>query len=320
MPDSLSLEKWQKIVDITSKILDVPGAWIMQANIKGVEAILASKAVQNKAPAGMCFHKDINIYCKTVIRTNKYLYIKNALKEGGWDDNPEYTEYGLISYLGVPLEWPNGNVFGTLCVMDINESNYPNDNIDLLLQLKEIIDGDLKNLTLIEELKNKSETDELTSINNRRGFIDKSKRLIGLAKRKKMKLVVMYFDLNDLKKVNDLYGHEAGDILIKFLSDALQITARKEDIIGRLGGDEFCFLGEYKEVEQEKHILKSVQNQFERFAENDKRFQRVSYSTGYKVFNDVETFSIDRMLSETDALMYEKKKMMKQTNSQKSAE
>jgi len=284
-PDSLSIEKWQKIVDVLTRIFNAPAAWVMQTNIKGLEALLASQSIQDKAPAGTSFEKDVNIYCKTVVQTKKYLYVKNAEKEGCWQDNPEYTDDGLLSYLGVPLQWPNGNIFGTLCVSDTKESNYPKEFIDLLLQLKEIIDGDLKNIILIEELRTKSVSDELTNINNRRGFIENSERLISLAKRKEISLSLMYFDLNDLKKLNDSCGHEMGDILIKSFAEALQNTVRKEDIVGRLGGDEFCFLGEHKEAGQEKLIITRVQAQFEHLTENDKRFQRVSFSTGYKVFN-----------------------------------
>lgn len=315
MPESISVEKWQKTVNVIAKIFNAPGAWIMQANIEGLEALLASESIQQKFPAGLKFEKEVNIYCKTVLQTKKHLYVKNAKKEGGWDDNPEYTEAGFNSYLGVPLQWPNGEMFGTLCVLDQKETNYPENFIELMWQLKEIIDSDLRNTLLIEELRNASITDELTNILNRRGFMDRSTRLINLAKRNKLSLLLMYFDLNDLKTTNDAYGHQAGDFLINAFAEALKGSVRGEDLIARLGGDEFCFLGIHQLVGNEKSLPLRIKRKFEDLTKNDNRINAATFSLGCKIFTLLDETNIDKMLSETDALMYENKNMMK--NSQK---
>lgn len=312
IPKELSLEKWQKTVNVISRVFNAPAAWITQANIKGLEALVTSKSIEEKFPAGTSFAKDVNIYCKTVVESADILYVKNAEKEGVWENNPEYTDFGFVSYLGVPLQLPGGEIFGTLCVLDTQETNYSDGFIELMWQMKELINSDLKNLLLIKQLQAKSINDELTSIYNRRGFLENSHSLVGLAKRNNMALSLMYFDLNNLKPVNDVYGHEAGDFLIKSFATALKESIRDEDIVARLGGDEFCFLGIHTESTTNEIILERIQSIFEQLTHGDSRIKKPSFSVGEKVFTNSDDFNIDLMLSQVDKLMYENKKMMKE--------
>ena len=311
MPSSISIDKWQNTVNLISRIFNAPGAWIMQANTKGMEAIAASTVKEHGFPAGFHVAADVDIYCQQVIKTKQHLYVHNANKEGNWEHNPEYTQANFISYLGVPIQWPDGLMFGTLCVLDTKETSYPEEYIELMWQLKEIIDSDLKNLTLINKLKHQGITDELTGINNRRGFLEQSKGLMSLAQRNKLSLALIYFDINNLKLVNDTYGHEAGDSLIKSFSDALSQSIRKEDIIARPGGDEFCFLG-INTDDYDFIVLESrVQSAFNELTKNDSRIINPTFSTGNKLFDHTNKFNIDKMLSEVDTLMYEDKQIKK---------
>jgi len=108
MPSNLLSDKWQETVNVLAKIIGAPAAWIMQANTKGIEALLASDSIQSNFPAGTKYEKEVNIYCKTVVETKEHLYVRDARKEGGWNINPEFTDAGFNSYLGVPLQWPDG--------------------------------------------------------------------------------------------------------------------------------------------------------------------------------------------------------------------
>jgi diguanylate cyclase (GGDEF)-like protein len=320
MPQEISLKRWQNTVNVISEIFHVPGAWIMQANIKGVEVLVASESIQDDFPAGIAFDFNVNVYCKTVIQNKKTLYVKNAEKEGIWNNNPEYTDAGFKSYLGVPLQWPNGDMFGTLCALDTNETNYPASFISLLCQLKELIDGDLRNLLLIKKLKKQSVTDELSEINNRFGFIENARQLISLAKRSRMSLSLMYFDINGLKMMNDSYGHQMGDFIIKSFAEALSKSIRKEDIIARLGGDEFCFLGVHQFDDKGETVRLRVTQLFAELTKSDERIKGVSFSVGCKSYDPVNGFDLDKMLSETDCLMYANKKSMKEAQKLKKSD
>lgn len=116
----------------------------------------------------------------------------------------------------------------------------------LLEQAKKIIRAQEKR---IEELNRIATTDELTNINNRRGFIQTFERELDRAGREKKNglkrlkggLLIM-IDLDNFKGINDTYGHACGDAALKLVARTLKMDIRKMDVAGRLGGDEFVVL------------------------------------------------------------------------------
>jgi len=85
-------------------------------------------------------------------------------------------------------------------------------------------------------------TDELTGLVNRRGFSRELRRALAEAKRYRTGGVLMYMDIDELKKINDLYGHQAGDEVLHRIAELLASHVRATDIVSRLGGDEFAVL------------------------------------------------------------------------------
>lgn len=85
-------------------------------------------------------------------------------------------------------------------------------------------------------------TDVLTGLSNRKAIISAFKQYRSLAQRESRKLAVIYMDLDSFKPVNDQYGHDAGDELLRRLANVLQMTVRESDIVARIGGDEFLVL------------------------------------------------------------------------------
>lgn len=90
------------------------------------------------------------------------------------------------------------------------------------------------------ELSEQSSTDSLTGVFNRRGFLDAGQEAINLALKMHLKGLVCFGDMNYLKKINDTYGHNSGDLAIQTIAEIFQTILRKNDVIGRLGGDEFA--------------------------------------------------------------------------------
>jgi diguanylate cyclase (GGDEF)-like protein len=85
-------------------------------------------------------------------------------------------------------------------------------------------------------------TDELTGIENRRAFYELADREIRRAARYGKAFTVAFFDIDNLKLVNDRYGHEAGDAVLRLAADTARKTIRASDAVARLGGDEFAIL------------------------------------------------------------------------------
>ena len=111
----------------------------------------------------------------------------------------------------------------------------PIDNQELIVRVKNM----LKIKDLRDKLKTLSTTDELTGLHNRKYLLERMKQEISRARRYGTALSVLLFDLDFFKVVNDIYGYEWGDVLLRSIADKLKQLIRKEDIITRYGDEEF---------------------------------------------------------------------------------
>jgi diguanylate cyclase (GGDEF)-like protein len=87
-----------------------------------------------------------------------------------------------------------------------------------------------------------ADEDPLTTAKNRRAFLREARRIAAFAQRYDSPASLVYVDVDDLKAVNDRLGHAAGDALLKAVADRLASHVRESDVVGRMGGDEFCVL------------------------------------------------------------------------------
>ena len=145
---------WQQTVDVIARLAQVPAALIMKAEPPYMKVLIASKGEDNPYQPGDKDDMD-GLYCEHVIKTGESLNIPNALLDEDWNDNPD-IELGMISYFGLPLYWPNGQVFGTICILDTSERHFSQDIIDLIARFKDAVEHHLKMLVQqadIEEMK-----------------------------------------------------------------------------------------------------------------------------------------------------------------------
>jgi len=117
------IKKWQKIINLTAKILDVPSGLIMQITEDSMRVFLKSKNIDNPYQEGASDSLGSGLYCETVIGNNADLLVDNALKYEEWKDNPD-VKLNMISYYGLPIQWPDNDFFGTICVLDNKENSY----------------------------------------------------------------------------------------------------------------------------------------------------------------------------------------------------
>ncbi|WP_153914862.1 sensor domain-containing diguanylate cyclase [Shewanella sp. TC10] len=239
----ISLDKWQKTVNLLAKVFHAPASFLVQFTPDdGFQVTISSQQSSNPYPAGVIIEPEANIFCRKVVETSQSLYVPNAPTDPIWDSNPEVHNDGFTSYLGVPIYWPDGHPFGTFCVMDYNKTDYDETYFELIEQLKDIIESDLALIDLYGQMQQLAITDPLSGINNRRGFETLSQQRIALAKRSQASLGLCYLDIDNFKQINDQYGHKTGDELIKHIGTVLTATVRQSDVIGRIGGDEFVAL------------------------------------------------------------------------------
>jgi len=150
-------------------------------------------------------------------------------------------------------------------------------------------------------------TDELTDLYNRRRFFVLAEQYLKLAIRSKKRLLLFYLDMDDLKSINDRFGHNDGDQALIALGSILKKTFRESDIIARIGGDEFVVLLESTDENDEILITRLHENIKNYNAEVSQNY-KLSVSVGVADFNPEHPVSIDELLSKADALMYAQKR------------
>jgi len=152
------LESWQQTIDLMAKVVNVPAGLIMRVHEDQIEVLIASGNKDNVYKPGERANLDTGLYCETVMESQKSLLVPDALADPKWKNNPD-VELGMISYMGVPLGWPNGKVFGTVCVLDKNANPYSDLYIELVGQFRDAVQLGLQ--TLFENRKLEKSTKEL---------------------------------------------------------------------------------------------------------------------------------------------------------------
>ncbi len=114
---------WQLTVDILAQIAGIPAALIMRCHQEEIEVVVSSQGAGHVYPPGRRESLATGLYCETVLRTQRALLVANAAEDPAWSQNPD-MKLGLISYYGLPLNWPGGEVFGTLCILDRQQNAY----------------------------------------------------------------------------------------------------------------------------------------------------------------------------------------------------
>ncbi len=145
--------KWQKIIDLAAKIIGVPSGLINRLNEETLEIFLTSNTENNIFEKNHNLKLGLGWYCESVAGSKNELLLPNALKDEKWKDNPSIP-FNMISYMGVPIFWPDGEVFGTFCVLDNKENQFSEEYKELIISLREIIQNDLKQILLLEQFKN----------------------------------------------------------------------------------------------------------------------------------------------------------------------
>ncbi len=149
--------------------------------------------------------------------------------------------------------------------------------------------------------------DILTGLYNRRGFMSFADQLLKLSDRAQRGLILIYADLDNLKQINDVYGHEAGDRAIESIAAVLKETFRKSDIIGRVGGDEFAILAMEAKAESLDALRKRLKQNLKMTKYNIDSLHPLTFSLGIIYYNPEKPRSIEALLKSADQLMYEEK-------------
>lgn len=265
----------------------------------------------------------------------KYVYLKAVLKDGKVKgisathqrkkfsqiyDNGELSEERHSMAL-LPL-FSNEILYGiVLCDMTaklfdngeflINQMSSAVKMINLLRTNEKIQQQLEESLVTLKEnnivLDNLSKSDGLTGILNRRGFQEAAEEFLEGNRQTKRKTLVAYVDMNNLKIINDRYGHEEGDFSLKLIGDILVEVVAQKGIVGRIGGDEFACAVEYPKGDDGNELLEEIQTKFHTFNKGSDKPYNITVSAGVYVLDKAEKISLKEALALADEKLYEAK-------------
>lgn len=174
-----------------------------------------------------------------------------------------------------------------------------------------------KNITerkqMEDKLRSLSLTDELTGLFNRRGFMTLAKHQLKMAKRLSRGIFMLYADMDNLKGINDTFGHREGDLALIETANILKNNYRESDIIARFGGDEFVVIP----VGTSKDNIEIITTRFHKTlaihnAKGNRKY-KLSISIGIAYYDPEFPCSVDELLKQADKMMYQEKRRKQKT-------
>ncbi len=226
----------------------------------------------------------------------------------------DLLEEKFESFYGIPISDEKQNCIGHIAIYSKKIRDLPIELDDIALIYSRKIERELRRIALEKEntiirkqLEELTITDTLTNLYNRRYFTKVCFNIFAQVKRDFIQATLAYIDIDDFKGINDKFGHEGGDFVLKHFSEILLDESRKGiDFIFRLGGEEFCIISINTPLnfasDYLKRIMETTSNKFSKT-----KFGAITLSIGLVEFSK-DFDSCDEILSLADKKMYKAKK------------
>lgn len=147
VPDEV-VASWQYIVNSVTARLRVPVGLVMRIVGEELEVLVANDDSRNPHHVGeRATIIGSGMYCERVLGTGNMLCVPDALVDAlSWRGNPCLEQHGLRAYLGFPIRWPDGRLFGTLCALDTGEYPYSKHDREVMALMRDLIESNLRTL------------------------------------------------------------------------------------------------------------------------------------------------------------------------------
>lgn len=211
-------------------------------------------------------------------------------------------------WLGVPLKVED-RVIGAMAVQSYTNSKlYSEKDIKIMEFVSNQIATAIERKRMEEELKRLAHYDTLTGAYNRGYGLELLQRQLKLSKRDKSPLLLAYSDLDNLKDINDEFGHKEGDSVMVQVAKLFKSILREVDIITRMGGDEFLVIFLDSTLKEILIIRERLSKELTRLNQISKKPYKIEFSTGFSNYDPANPQSMDELIRIADQMMYEEKK------------
>ena len=213
------------------------------------------------------------------------------------------TNYGYLTCSITENKFADYSIYLKIIITTICSSiEYTNKLIETEQLTNKYTELQEDNTTLTKQ----SKTDDLTGVLNRRGFYEFGQRTLDIIQEMEHAGIVFYADMDNLKKINDSFGHDMGDEAIKLMANVLKSVFRQNDVVGRLSGDEFGVVAPGMVLEHVPQIRKKIDETCKKESKRLKMPFTLSMSVGYA---DLEKSSLlKQLMAEADTMLYKEKR------------
>ena len=317
------VKKGQNPIDVSltiSPILDgktITGASVVARDIterKRAAGSLAQQAAAMKASMdGMAIidHNGVCTYLNDAYAKIFDYADPERLIGASWEMFFFNEELARLKEQIMPAVWRDGSWRGEAIGLKVNGGAVP-----LEISISSVVGGglvqvvrDITERKKIEQtLRDSSLKDELTGLFNRRGLLKQAAPYFDFARRQKEKLLLLFIDLDGMKKINDDFGHNEGDNALINTAAILNRSFRSSDIIARLGGDEFTVLVTDLNADKEEAIARVNENLRNHNA-GETRGHKLAFSIGVATLEPERMTCFEELLEQADQAMYEQKRL-----------
>lgn len=284
---------FERIVDLVKTTLDAPmcAVSLIDHDRQWFSASRGLNIGQTKRDIAFCDH---------AIRAEAPFIIEDATLDARFAENPLVLGEPFIrSYLGIPLLMPDGYIIGTLCLIDQRPRRFAAHEIEILKNFANLVTGEL-------ELRTIAFTDGLTSLLSRKAWTSRVCDEIDRTKRDVASLSILLFDLDHFKQINDTFGHDVGDLVLRTVSEGSGKVLRQHDLFGRLGGEEFAVCVANATADVAMAVAERLRLTIANLAYPDYKKLRCTASFGVATLASGE--SLKQLLKRADDALYEAKK------------
>ncbi|EMN1408587.1 sensor domain-containing diguanylate cyclase [Enterobacter chuandaensis] len=234
----------RQLLEMLEIVTDMESTYLTKIDIEArLQHILyARNSKQMTIPEGLSVPWDETL-CKRALDSDTVF--SNDVPER-WPECEAAKALGITTYMSIPVHLADGSLYGTLCATSTARKPLSERGEQVLKLFAGLIAQSIQKESLVTQLREAnaaliahSYTDALTGLPNRRAIFEDLTTLFSLARHLKRNAIIAFIDLDDFKLINDRYGHEAGDQFLIEVGKRLTAEKQQDDIIGRLGGDEF---------------------------------------------------------------------------------
>ncbi len=296
--DTTPEERYDRLTRLAKRLFGVPIALVslVDADRQWFKSSIGLDAKEGPRETSFCGH---------AILGDDVFEVQDALLDERFNDNPAVINSPNVRfYAGYPLKVPNGSKIGTLCIADQHPRHLAEDDKVLLRDLARMVESEIAAVQL-------ATMDELTQLSNRRGFEFLAQHALNLCKRLDKPATLLFFDLNDFKRINDEHGHANGDLTLQNFGSILNHAFRNSDVIARMGGDEFVVLLTNTKLDLAKKVLSRLESMIADHNLLNNNGRDISYSIGIVEYDSARHENITALIKDADKQMYTQKYVYK---------